>query len=167
MKKTGKNLFLLRICLWGAVQAISTGLHAQRADTSLVTHATLAPGTSNDFLKDLGPQSLRLGGNFSIQTGGLFNTRSIGNMGYASTGAGLYGTGTGPYGTGNAPYGTGGVGGYNLRRPDFGLKDVRFNLQNFSLGASYNGLDNMFRSGFSGGGASRNPGLSIHAGLRF
>ena len=38
--------------------------------------------------------------------------------------------------------------------------------QHFSLGASYNGLSNMLRGNF-GGMNSRNPGLSLRAGIRF
>ena len=62
------------------------------------------------------------------------------------------------------------MGMTSFRRPDLGLKDLRFGMDNFTVGASYNGLNNLTRGGsFSGGGGqgSRNTGLTIHAGLRF
>ena len=54
----------------------------------------------------------------------------------------------------------------NFRRGNILPKEELLYGQRFSLGASYNGLNNMLKGGF-GGMNSRNPGLSLHAGIRF
>jgi sugar (pentulose or hexulose) kinase len=54
-----------------------------------------------------------------------------------------------------------------FRRGNLIPHEVLFDAQHFSFGASYNyGLNNMWHSG-GFGGASKNPGLSLHAGFSF
>jgi hypothetical protein len=54
-----------------------------------------------------------------------------------------------------------------FRRGNLFPREVLFDAQHFTFGASYNyGLNNMLHSG-GFGGASRNPGLSLHAGFSF
>jgi hypothetical protein len=54
----------------------------------------------------------------------------------------------------------------NFRRPNLLPREELLYGQRFSLGASYNGLNNMLKGGF-GGTNGRNPGLSLHAGISF
>ena len=54
----------------------------------------------------------------------------------------------------------------NFRRGNMLPKEELLYGQRFSLGASYNGLNNMLKGGF-GGANGRNPGLSLHAGISF
>jgi hypothetical protein len=53
-----------------------------------------------------------------------------------------------------------------FRREDLLPREELLYGQHFSLGASYNGLNNMLKGGF-GGMNSRNPGLSLRAGISF
>jgi hypothetical protein len=55
-----------------------------------------------------------------------------------------------------------------LRRGNLFPREVLFDAQHFTLGASYNyGLNNMLKGGDFGSGNSRSPGLSLHAGFSF
>jgi hypothetical protein len=55
-----------------------------------------------------------------------------------------------------------------LRRGNILPREVLFDAQHFTLGASYNyGLNNMLKGGGWGSMNTRNPGLSLHAGFRF
>jgi hypothetical protein len=54
----------------------------------------------------------------------------------------------------------------NLRRENILPREELLYGQHFTLGASYNGLNNMLR-GSAGGMNGRNPGLSLHAGISF
>ena len=98
------------------------------------------------------PHQLYLAKGFSIQTSSLFPSPFSAMTGMRNGGA------LDP------------MGMTSLRRPDLGLKDLRFGMDNFTVGAYYNGINNLTRGGgFSGGAGqgSRNTGLTIHAGLRF
>jgi len=54
-----------------------------------------------------------------------------------------------------------------FRRGNLIPRELLFDAQHFTFGASYNyGLNNMWHSG-GFGGASKNPGLSLHAGFSF
>ncbi len=150
----------------GCAQMSATGLSAQGLatvpDSALAHKSTPAlqytPKQPTDgygvFMKSVAgiPHQLNLTKGFSIQTSSLFSSpfsamNSIRNGGAPDP-----------------------MSMTSLRRPDLGLNNLRFDMQNFTLGASYNGLNNLTRGGgFSGGAGqgSRNTGLSIHAGLRF
>jgi hypothetical protein len=55
-----------------------------------------------------------------------------------------------------------------LRRGNILPREVLWDAQHFTLGASYNyGLNNMLKGGGFGSMNARNPGLSLHAGFRF
>ena len=54
----------------------------------------------------------------------------------------------------------------NFRRENILPREELLYGQHFTLGASYNGLNNMLR-GSAGGMNGRNPGLSLHAGISF
>lgn len=148
----------------GCAQMSATGLSAQGLstlpDSALIHKSNPTPIYSAkqptdaycDLMKRVGsiPHQLSLTKGFSIQTSGLLNPGAMGGFRNENTADPL--------------------GMSNFRRPDLGLKGVRFDMQNFTVGASYNGLNNLMRvGGFSGEGGqgARNTGLSIHAGLRF
>jgi hypothetical protein len=97
-------------------------------------------GTYNSFLKNLSSYKLNLSNGFSLKTTEGLSTMSTFNA----------------------------FNPNSLRRENFMPREELLYGQRFSLGASYNGLNNMFRGGFGGGGMnSRNPGLSLHAGISF
>ena len=54
----------------------------------------------------------------------------------------------------------------NFRRENILPREELLYGQHLTLGASYNGLNNMLRGG-AGGMNGRNPGLSLHAGISF
>jgi hypothetical protein len=54
----------------------------------------------------------------------------------------------------------------NFRRENILPREELLYGQHLTLGASYNGLNNMLR-GSAGGMNGRNPGLSLHAGISF
>jgi hypothetical protein len=55
-----------------------------------------------------------------------------------------------------------------FRRGNILPREVLFDAQHFTLGASYNyGLNSMLKGGSFGSMNARNPGLSLHAGFRF
>jgi hypothetical protein len=110
---------------------------------------------SANFLEDFAGHRFQFAKNLSIQTGnypGLLASSGGRNMQYRaltdSTGGNL-----------NTGY---------FQRNSFRLQGLRLDIQNFSLGASYNyGLNNFWKSGGDLSQGAKNAGLSIHAGLRF
>jgi hypothetical protein len=151
-----KKILILGVIL-GAVVALPFGAAAQGlpapADTaafrnSLNLHVpAAAPGIAFDA------RQIALTKNFSLQTTGFpthLPLMSDLNEGMTGNPAGMNPSGM-------------------FRRPDIGFRGLLFNAQNFSVGASYNGLNNLMRSGFSGdmNESSRNNGFSIHAGIHF
>jgi hypothetical protein len=150
----------------GCAQMSATGLSAQglatvpdsalaHKSTPALQYATKQPTDGYSvFMKSVAgiPHQLNLAKGFSIQTNSFFSSpfsamNSIRNGGTPDP-----------------------MSMTSLRRPDLGLNNLRFGMDNFTFGASYNGLNNLTRGGgFSGGAGqgTRNTGLSIHAGLRF
>jgi hypothetical protein len=194
MIKTGKNIianFMLVILVLTAAQLIPGKLYAQEqhpaADSlapgsgnkstlpdskntytgskSALTgsksafHATSssyawksAPDPNSNFMKSIRQYKLNLTRNLSILGGtNLGSSRPSGNANY------MMGA--------NTMDGMASLNPANLRRADIGLRQVRLDIQHFSLGASYNyGMNNLLRETPQNG---RNPGLSLHAGFSF
>lgn len=100
---------------------------------------------------------LKLAKNFSLETGSQLSFLSPANLRYMMNEPGIDGAS--------------GLNPNSFRRGFPGLRQLRFDIQNFTLGASYNyGQGNGGRAGgFSGEGlqSGRNVGLSLHAGLHF
>ncbi len=164
-KNNIKHLLVITLAV-SCAQMSATGLFAQRlssvpdsalthTSTPTVTYTIKQPtdgyGDYNQRVASI-PHQLNLAKGFCIQTSSFFSSPFAGMNGIRSGGAADPMSMT------------------SLRRPDLGLKGVRFDMQNFTLGASYNGLNNLTRGGgFSGEGGqgARGTSLSIHAGLRF
>lgn len=164
MQMTRKNTIMIITLIMGAIQLIPAGLHAQGLqylpDTSFARKSPIdGLGAANSAFAATGSlrtdnfnfSQLHLTRSVSLQTGvpsnyASFSSRMQNMQNYDGT--------TGPNTT-------------NFRRGDFGLRGVRLDIQHFTLGASYNGLNNLMKPGGFSGDNSRNAGLSIHAGLTF
>jgi hypothetical protein len=163
-RKSNLKQALVITLIVGCAQLSATGLSAQGLPpvpdsalahkiTPTLDYSTKQPSAAySDLMKSVGsiPHQLNLTKGFGIQTGGILSPTAMNGLRNANT--------------------LDAMSISNLRRPDLGLKGVRFDMQNFTMGASCNGLNNLTRGGgFSGEGGqgSRNTGLSIHAGLRF
>lgn len=164
-KNNIKHVLVITLAV-GCAQMSATGLSAQglaavpdsalaHKSTSPLRYTTKQPTDAySDFMKSVGsiPHQLNLAKGFSIQTSSFFGSPFSAMNGIRNGGA------LDPMSI------------TSLRRPDLGLNNLRFGMDNFTLGASYNGLNNLTRGGGYSGGAgqgSRGTGLSIHAGLRF
>jgi hypothetical protein len=114
-------------------------------------------GAYSNPLKGIGDYRLKLAKNFSLETGSQLSFLSPANLRYMMNEPGIDGAS--------------GLNPNSFRRGFPGLRQLRFDIQNFTLGASYNyGQGNGGRAGgFSGETpqSSRNVGLSLHAGLHF
>jgi|ERR1700722_14849125 len=160
MTTAGKNFTQKMIALaliFGALQSITGSVRAQGlmpasdppsaanrfgpADSAF----TIKSGLNNKA--NTANYNLNLANGLSIRAGGAMNFLSAWNsMGAA---------------TANSPDPAA------FRRGNFIPREVLFDAQHFTFGASYNyGLNNMLHSG-GFGGASKNPGLSLHAGFSF
>lgn len=98
---------------------------------------------SPDFLKNIGSYKLNFSNGLSLKTESSFNSLLNPNAMMNPTGN---------------PSG--------FRRENILPHEELLYGQHITLGASYNGLNNMLRGGY-GGMNSRNPGLSLHAGISF
>jgi len=147
---------IFTVLVSGATLLSSTGASAQ----SLQLHPDTAFAAHSDNKTIPLPGQIHLTKNFSIQTT-LPN-----HLSFTTANDPL--TGSYPGAMENAGA-MGNPAAFNLRREVPGFRGMLFNMQNFSVGASYNGLNNLMRSGFSGDmpQGSRNGGLSIHAGIHF
>ena len=105
--------------------------------------ATNSPGTTNgynnNFLKGIGTYKLNLSNGLSLKTESSFASVSSPVSALNPT---------------------------NFRRENILPREELLYGQHLTLGASYNGLNNMLR-GSAGGMNGRNPGLSLHAGISF
>jgi hypothetical protein len=124
--------------------------------TNFTHNAKEAPDSYNSLIKSIQNYRLKLAKNFSIQSANsLAYLPSTNNKFFESE---------------NEMEGVTNLNPTSFRRKDFGLPRIRFNIQNVTLGASYNyGLNNIWKSGGLGEGPqnSKNPGLSVHAGWAF
>jgi hypothetical protein len=173
MSMTRKNMtktIMIMALILGASRLIPAGLHAQGLqslpDTSFAgkpltgslntaiglhtTNGAFGGGHADNF----NFSQLHLTKSLSLQTGvpsnyASFSTRMQNMQSYGVTD------------------GTTGPNTAGFRRGDLGLRGVRLDIQHFTLGASYNGLNNIMKPGGFSGDNSRNAGLSIHAGLTF
>jgi hypothetical protein len=106
-------------------------------------NSTGIKNSSPDFLKNIGTYKLNFSNGLSLKTessvNSLLNPNTLMN----------------PSGSPSS-----------LRRENILPHEELLYGQHFSFGASYNGLNNMLRGGY-GGMNSRNPGLSLHAGISF
>jgi hypothetical protein len=150
------KIIIFTVFVSGATLFLSSGAPAQ----SLQLHPDTAFAAHSDSKIIPLPGQIHLAKNFSVQTT-LPNHLSLTNINDPLTGSP-----SGPMGNAAS---MGNPAAFNLRREVPGFRGVLFNMQNFSVGASYNGLNNLMRSGFSGDmpQSSRNGGLSIHAGIHF
>jgi hypothetical protein len=169
MTTAGKNftekIIMLALVL-GVLQSITGSVRAQSltpasyspsaanqlrpADSAFTIKSGLKSGVNNG--SNPANYKLNLSNGLSIRAGGTTNFlsawNSIGTTNSIGTNAA------------NSPDPTA------FRRGNLIPHEVLFDAQHFTLGASYNyGLNNMWHSGFSG--ASKNPGLSLHAGFSF
>lgn len=180
MKNTGADIienFIVIALIFGVIQMIPGVLYAQQlhapADSTLASGLpttlknsfnTSSPslysvkGASNSYkssMRSIGEYRLNLTRGLSI-LGGLEGVHtgsylSSGNMSSMMGGNGMDGMTSGSPG--------------NFRRADLGIRQVRLDMQHFTLGASYNyGLNNLLRESPVN---ARNPGVSLHAGFSF
>jgi hypothetical protein len=99
-----------------------------------------ATNSYNNFLKGVGSYKLNLSNGLSLKTESLSATNFLNPNNLMNPG--------------------------NLRRENILPHEEILYGQHLTLGASYNGLNNMLKGGF-GGANGRNPGLSLHAGISF
>lgn len=151
-----------------------------------LSSAKSAGASSNgSLLKSVSQNRFALGGNFSLLTSNPLSMLSSANA--FSSGflqGGQYGMGGGAgMGSGGMGRGSGmgagmggGAGGMypgSMRFTGLGFRGLSWDMQHFSLGASYNyGLNNLLRGGVSGAGGGMQgnrgaTGLSLRAGLSF
>jgi hypothetical protein len=156
-KNFGQKLIVLAL-FFGALQPLTGSARAQGlppvsgivsatnqfrpADTTYTIKSGISTGIHNG--SNPANYKLNLSNGLSIRAGGAMNFLSAWNsMGTAG-------------GTSPDPAA--------FRRGNLMPREVLFDAQHFTLGASYNyGLNNMWHSG----GAAKNPGLSLHAGFSF
>ena len=116
-----------------------------------------SPNTYGNSLKSAGDYRLKLAKNFSLEAGSPLSFLSPAGLRYMMNESGMEGGSV--------------MNPNSFRRGFSGLRQLRFDIQNFTLGASYNyGQGNGGRlGGFSGEApqSGRNPGLALHAGLHF
>jgi hypothetical protein len=155
-KAKAMKTIIFSVLVSGASLFLSAGASAQ----SLQLHPDTAFAAHSDNKTIPLPGQVHLTKNFSIQTN-LPNHLSLTNINDPLTGSS-------PGAMGNAAS-MGNPAAFNLRREVPGFRGVLLNMQNFRVGTSYNGLNSLMRSGFSGDmpQGSRNGGLSIHAGIHF
>jgi hypothetical protein len=115
------------------------------------------PNTYGKSLKSAGDYRLKLAKNFSLETGSPMSFLSPAGLRYMMNESGMDGGSV--------------MNANSFRRGLQGFRQLRFNVQNFTLGASYNyGQGNGGRlGGFSGEApqSGRSLGLALHAGLHF
>jgi|ERR1700677_984883 hypothetical protein len=157
MGKNFSHKVIMLALVFGALQSLPGSVHAQGlmpasassqlrpSDSTFTSKSGIKIGVNNG--SNPANYKLNLSNGLSIRPGGGVNFlsawNSLGTAGGASPDPAAF------------------------RRGNVIPREVLFDAQHFTFGASYNyGLNNLWRSG-GFGGASKNPGLSLHAGFSF